>query len=203
MDLFVNFGDAQKQGVINVAYEVEKQVLKITFGFYPEGAINVEIHDVEDGKIINENVILKGYKLFKDGDMRYIFKRSDDKDDSIYLLILNEQHAETMPFYKPMTNQGKFEVLSHIDCSTYHGLWFVNKSFIVELKDPFTFGMATAYVNERLEKIAMVTEAEIKYFYEFIKTASDDASASINWNFRKIENESKSDELYIPIDGRM
>lgn len=206
MDLFVNFKDAEKNGMTKIEYIAKKQTVKIRIKRrLVEQTIFIEVHGVEDSKIINRNIILRNYKFSVNGNC-IIFEKSDEPDDSLYLLILagKEEH---IPFFKFKDFYGQFLLKCHIDCSDYVGLWFVHKNFIIELKESLTFGMCVPIVDEwRNERIKDAPEKYIGYFYRFTKKKVEDENGVLTttWSFRRINNKKKESEvLYRPIIPRM
>lgn len=207
MDLFVNFKDAGKNGMTKIEYVAQKKLVRITIGRrLVDQAITIEIHGVEDGKIRNRNIILKGYK-FSINRNHIVFEKTDELDDSLYLLILDGKW-EHIPFCS-LGDFGKqfFEIKCHIDCSDYCGLWFIHKHFIIKLKETLTFGMCVPSVDEwRNEMIRFAYKKNISYFYRFTKKTVEDENgvSTTTWSFRRINNKDKESELvYRPIIPRM
>ena len=206
MDLFVNFRDAQRAFGVTIDYIAKERMVRILIGRRSEKRkVCIEIYDVGDEKIINKNIILKNYELHIEGDC-ITFKKSDDvANDSIYLLILSGKQ-EHIPFCR-WRNLDKFELKYHIDCSIYHGLWFVRKHFIIELKESTTFGMCVPSVNEWLnEKFESIPKKAIPYFYRFTKKTveAQNGGTATTWSFRRIDNKKREGEVfYRPIIRRM
>ena len=197
MDLFINFADARKEGFMKTQYIAKKKLLKIFLGRYNEKDFCFEVHGVENEKIVNENTILKGYGLFKE-NRRYIFKKADDAGDSLYALIFGG-HQEQIPFYELSSQGGRWKGILQYDCSIYHGIWFVNKTFLIEVNDSFTFGIAVPGVDERNDRIEGISKQSISYFYEFTKVQNDENPETSTWIFRKNCEVNDGECFYLPI----
>lgn len=197
MDLFINFADARKEGFMQTEYVAEEQLLKVFLGRYKEKDLCIEVHGVENADIVNENTILRGYKLSKE-ERGYIFKKTDDDNNSLYALIFGGQQ-EQIPFYECSSQTKRWKGILHYDCSTYHGIWFVNKTFLLELNDSYTFGIAVPEVNRRNDRIEGADKQSISYFYEFTKVPSDEGASNYTWNFVKNCETNNDDGLYMPI----